>query len=179
MSFVNHMQQAISRALTNLGSTRLGLVSSSNPADSTIKVLIQPENVEIGPVNYATPWIGWFSPPTPGQQCIVLFQEGSKDVPIGALMLYYGTDIPPNAVAGEAIMQHSTGSFIKLANDGSISIVTAKSGAPVNITTAGNLALNVTGDLDAMVTGALNATVTGNIVATTHANASLTAERLP
>lgn len=160
MSFTNHIQQIIARAMTNLGNVRLGYVSGSTPPGSTITVTIQPENVEVGPIPYATPWIGWFAPPTPGQQCIVIFQEGSKNVPLGALVLYDDAHLPPvNVAAGEAILYHSTGAYLKASNDGSIAIVTAKANAPLNLTVA----------------GVLNATVTGDVTVTTSANADITA----
>lgn len=156
---INHMQQAISRAMTTFGNIRLGLISSVTPADSTVKVLIQPENVEVGPVQYATPWIGWFAPPTPGQQCIVIYQEGSKDVPIGVLMIYFGSDMPAvGVVSGEAILMHKSGSYIKLSN-------------------AGKLLLNGNVEIDmSSPTINIQATETINIMATDQVNVTSTDE---
>ena len=122
---LNQIQSAINRFQANVGYVRLGIVSSSNPANATIKAKIQPEDVETGFIPYATPWIGWFAPPTPGDQVVLLFQEGDKNVPFGAFLLYgtWNNAIPPaGVVAGEAILYHSSGSFIKLQNNGTLFI---------------------------------------------------------
>lgn len=136
-----------------MGYIKLGLVSSSNPSTSQIKVLLQPENAETGWIPWCTPWVGngfgWYSPPNAGDHVMVVYQEGSKDVPIGALGLYWAQAQPPQNVAlGESIMQHSTGSFIKFSNNGDITIntdgdLTATVGGDLNIT-ASTGAVNIT-----------------------------------
>jgi phage gp45-like len=143
MSFVNHIQQAISRYQTNVGNMRLAVISTVDPVNYTIKAVIEPEEVEMGPMPYGTPWIGWSAPPNVGDQCIILFQEGDKSVPVGAFLLYFlNGQLPPAGVAiGEAVLHHSSGSFVKLHNNGDVE-------------------LNTTGNLNAIVTGTGNANVT-------------------
>ncbi len=157
MSLLNQMFLAINRSQNGIGYVKLGLVSDSNPNTSQIKVFLQPEGTETGWIPYPTPWIGWFAPPNAGDHVMVLFQEGSKDVPLGAVLLYWVQAQPPTGVAlGEALWQHSTGAGIKLSNDGSVTLT----GKP-------KIILNTDGDLDATVGGNLNATVTGNTILTT------------
>lgn len=163
MSLTNHIQASILRYQYNIGYVRLGQVSSSNPANSTIKVIIQPEQTETGFIPYCTPWIGWFAPPSNGDQALVLFQEGDKNVPIGAMLLYWDGSVQPpaNIVAGEAILHHSSGSLIKLTNDGKITIngnveIDVTSPA-LNITTTNNVTVNAA-NINMTATGAINLT---------------------
>lgn len=120
---LNHMMQAINRNQQNIGYVQLGIITSVNPKNSSIKAQIQPDNYETGFIPYLTPWIGWYAPPTSGQQVVVLYQEGSKNVPIGAMVVYTPSMLPPaGLVSGEAILHHSSGSSIKLSNSGDITV---------------------------------------------------------
>lgn len=123
MSWYNHIQQAIDRNKNNVGFARLGTITSVDPVNYWIKANINPEEIEAGPMPFCTPWIGWSAPPLPGQQVLIVFQEGDKNVPIGALLLYWGQQgtIPPASVAaGEMELIHSSGASIKLTNSGNI-----------------------------------------------------------
>lgn len=160
MTLLNQMFLMAARQQSNVASVRLGLVSSVNPADSTIKVKLQPEDTETGWIPYPTPWIGWFSPPQNGDQAIVLFQEGSKDVPLGALLLYWNNSLPPQGIdSGEAILQHSSGSYIKLTNDGKINI---NGDTEIDIS-APQLTIATTADVDVTANGNINLTATTEI----------------
>lgn len=120
---LNHVFQAINRNQQNIGYVQLGIITSINPANSSIKVMIQPEQYETGFIPYSTPFIGWYAVPRIGTQVVVLFQEGSKDVAIGAFSLYWQGDQPPSGLEeGEVILHHTNGSFIKLNNSGDIDI---------------------------------------------------------
>ncbi len=165
---MNQILQTISRNQMNAGNAKLGYVTSSNPSNSTIKVNLQPDNTETGWIPYCTPWIGWYAPPVPGSQALVLFQEGSKNVPIGALLMYWNKALPQQGVElGEAILVHSSGSFIQLNNDGSIDI---NSASEVNITGAtivnidGTTEVNITSaNVNIVTTGDTDITATGNV----------------
>lgn len=174
------MMLAINRNKMNEAYTRLGIVSSSNPQDSTIKVLLQPDNVEAGPMPFCTPWIGWYAPPNAGDQCLVIFQEGNKGVPIGALLLYWDQAQPPSGVKlGEAILHHSSGSFVKLSNDGKVTLngnVEIDITAPkVVITTTGDADINAGGNTNITATDNVNITATGNVTVMSSENVSVQA----
>lgn len=103
---------------------RFGVVSSVDPASYTARVLLQPEGVLSGWLPILTCWggNGWglVCPPTPGQQVLVVAQEGEADhgVIIGAA---FSTGAPPPpAPVGELWLVHHSGSFLKLHADGSI-----------------------------------------------------------
>jgi len=125
------------------GAARFGLVASFDPAAYAARVLIQPENVLSGWLPVLSTWVGagWglAAPLTPGAQVLVIAQEGDSEqgVIIGAV--WSAVDTPMAAPAGELWLQHQSGSFIKLHNDGSIALQAPQ----VNVT--GNLV--VTGDI--------------------------------
>jgi hypothetical protein len=156
---LNEIFQAISRHDANLGHAEVGIVSSSDPVNSRIKVVIDQAvgSVETGWMAYATMWYGWYSPPVGGEQALVLYHKSNKLVPIGALLLYWNNALPPAGVAlGEAIWKHTSGSLIKLNNDGTITI---HGDSDVNVTTNGNANVTATG----------NATITAGEVANVNA----------
>lgn len=125
------------------GVVRFGLVASFDPSSYAARVLIQPENVLSGWLPVMSAWVGpgWglAAPLVPGAQVLVVAQEGDAEqgVVIGAV--WSNVDQPMAAPAGELWLQHKTGSFLKLHNDGSISLQ-----API-VTIAGDLV--VSGDI--------------------------------
>ena len=103
---------------------RCALVQSVDPATYCAKVTLQPEGVLSGWLPIASQWAGggWglVAPPTPGQQVIVLAQEGQAEhgIILGGLFSLQAT--PPAAPVGELWMLHQSGSCLKLHNDGTI-----------------------------------------------------------
>jgi len=153
MQFLNQIMQAVNRNQANLGFAKLGYVSSVNPARSAIKVVLQPENMETGFMPYCTPWIGWYAPPVSGDQALVIFQDGDKNNPIGALLLYWNNSLPPSGVdEREALWLHSSGASIKLDNSGKVLL----NGHTEIDLTAPKLVINTTGDIDATAGGVVN-----------------------
>ena len=106
------------------GQVRCGTVQSVDPATYCAKVLLQPEGVLSGWLPIASNWVGagWgmVSPPSPGQQVVVLAQEGQADHGIVLGGLFSLAAQPPQAPSGEIWLVHQTGSCLKLHNDGSI-----------------------------------------------------------
>jgi phage baseplate assembly protein V len=125
---LNHMLLAHNRAQMNIGYPHLGIISSVNPTDYTVKVILQPEELETGFIPYCTPFYGWVAPPVGGEQCLVLFERGNNNVPVAALLLYWNNHRAPgvasdgDTLGGEILLKHSSGSYVKLSNDGKISI---------------------------------------------------------
>ncbi len=127
----------------HVGGARFGLVSSFDPSAYSVRVLIQPENVLTGWLPVLSPWVGagWglAAPLVPGSQVLVLAQEGNAEQGVVLGAIWSAVDAPLQAPAGELWLQHKSGSFLKLHEDGTISMQ-----APlVNI--AGNLV--VSGDV--------------------------------
>lgn len=125
------------------GATRFGLVSSFDPSAYAARVMMQPENVLSGWLPILSPWVGagwgFAAPLTPGDQVLVIAQEGSSEHGVILGRVWSVVDAPVPAPAGELWLKHQTGSFLKLQNDGTIAV----SATTVNI--QGNLV--VSGDI--------------------------------
>jgi phage baseplate assembly protein V len=103
---------------------RIGVVSSVDPNTFTARVTVQPEGILSGWLPISAPWVGngWglACPPQPGDQVVVLWQEGDAEQGLIVGRLWSNGVPPPQAPAGECWLVHSSGSFLKLHNDGSI-----------------------------------------------------------
>jgi len=125
------------------GVARFGLVSSFDPAAYAARVMMQPENVLSGWLPILSPWVGagWglAAPLTPGDQVLVLAQEGHSEQGVIVGCVWSAVDTPVPAAVGELWLKHQSGSFIRLVNDGTISLTAGT----VNVT--GNLV--VSGDI--------------------------------
>lgn len=124
-SFLNVVKAQASALDQSAGQPRLAVVSSVDPAAYTARVILQPEGILSGWLPILSSWIGagWglACPPSPGDQVLVLPQEGDAEHGIIAGRLWSATQAPPPAPAGELWLVHKSGSFVKLVNDGSVS----------------------------------------------------------
>jgi phage baseplate assembly protein V len=125
------------------GAARFGLVSSFDPTAYAARVMLQPENILSGWLPILSAWVGagwgFAAPLTPGDQVLVIAQEGSAEQGVIVGCVWSAVDAPPGAPAGELWLCHQSGSFVKLLNDGTILLAAGT----VNIT--GNLV--VSGDI--------------------------------
>jgi phage baseplate assembly protein gpV len=125
------------------GVARFGLVSSFDPSAYAARVMIQPENVLSGWLPVLSSWVGagWgmAAPLNPGAQVLVLAQEGDAEqgVIIGAV--WSAVDTPLPAPAGELWLQHQSGSFVKLHNDGSIALQATVVNVSGNLVVSGDI----------------------------------------
>jgi phage baseplate assembly protein gpV len=108
------------------GQPRFGLVASVDPNQSTACVQLQPEGVLTGWLPILSPWVGagWgmVCLPSPGDQVLVIPQEGDAQQGVVIACAYSGNAPPPVAQVGEFWLVHQSGSFIKLLNDGTVQI---------------------------------------------------------
>jgi phage baseplate assembly protein gpV len=108
------------------GRPRFGTVASVDPARHAARVTLQPEGVMTGWLPVLSPWVGagWGMAilPAPGQQVMVLPQdgEGEHGVVIGGA--WSDASMTPGSPVGELWMVHQSGSFLKLLNDGTVRI---------------------------------------------------------
>lgn len=123
-AWLNAMRAQANAMAGTTGQLRCGIVQSLDPASYCAKVTLQPEGVLTGWLPIASQWVGagWgmVAPPSPGQQVVVLAQEGRAEHGLILGGLYSNTAAPPAAPAGEVWLVHQSGSFLKLRNDGSI-----------------------------------------------------------
>jgi uncharacterized protein involved in type VI secretion and phage assembly len=105
---------------------RFGTVTSVDPGTATAKVTLQPEGVLTGWLPVLSPWAGsgWglYCPPSPGDQVLVVAQEGDSEHGLIIGSAFSNAQPPPAAPVGEFWLVHKSGSFIKLQNDGTIQV---------------------------------------------------------
>jgi phage baseplate assembly protein gpV len=125
------------------GVARFGLVSSFDPNSYAARVLIQPENILSGWLPVLSHWVGngwgFAAPLAPGDQVLVLSQEADSEHGVIMGAVWSAVDRPLPAPSGELWLQHQTGSFVKLHNDGTIAMQASQ------VTITGNLI--VSGDI--------------------------------
>lgn len=114
---------ALDRAL---GQPRFALVVSIDPARYAARVALQPEGVLTGWLPILSSWIGagWgmTCPPNPGDQVLVLAQEGDGDNGVIVGSSFSDAARSPGGPPGELWLVHSSGSFVKLLNDGTVRV---------------------------------------------------------
>jgi hypothetical protein len=124
--FMNALKAQAGALDLQRGQPRLALVTSVDPSSSTARVSLQPEGVLTGWLPIATAWsgAGWglICPPTPGDQVLVIPQEGDAEHGILVARLYSATQPPPAAPSGELWLVHQSGSSLKLTSDGTIRV---------------------------------------------------------
>jgi phage baseplate assembly protein gpV len=108
------------------GQAKFGTVSSINSDTGNARVIIQPDGVLSGWLPMLSQWAGdgWgmACPPSPGDQVLLVPQEGDSEQGVIVGKAYSAAQRPPKAPEGEFWLVHRTGSFIKLCNDGTICI---------------------------------------------------------
>jgi phage baseplate assembly protein gpV len=108
------------------GAPRFGIVTSVDPASATARVTLQPEGVLTGWLPLLSPWVGagWglVCFPAPGDQVLVIPQEGDAEQGLILASTWSAQAAPPVAPNGEFWLVHSTGASLKLQNDGTVRI---------------------------------------------------------
>ncbi|MBS0558424.1 MAG: phage baseplate assembly protein V [Proteobacteria bacterium] len=124
--FINAMKAHAARLDQTQAQPRFGIVSSVSPDDSTVRVLLQPEGVLTGWLPVLSQWVGagWgmSCPPSPGDQVLVLAQEGDADNGVVIGRMYSALAKAPSAQAGEFWLVHQSGSALKMLSDGTVQI---------------------------------------------------------
>ncbi len=108
------------------GQPAFGVVTSVDPAAGTVRVQLQPEGVLTGWLPVLSPWVGagWgmSCPPSPGDQVLVLPQEGSAEHGVVAARCWSAKAPAPGTPVGELWLTHRSGSHLRLLNDGTVSV---------------------------------------------------------
>lgn len=139
-----------------IAQVRIGIINSYNPENGTIKATVQPVESEesgegqTGWIPLATGFIGQVGAPVPGEQVIIIFQEGSLNNGLAIGRIYSSEDVPPPVPSGEWWLTHPSGSFIKVKNNGDIEI---KAASKIIVTSESDTEINVTGDINVTATG--------------------------
>jgi phage baseplate assembly protein gpV len=105
---------------------RFGTITSIDPDTGTARLQLQPEGVLSGWLPVLSSWAGagWgmICPPAPGDQVLVLAQEGAAEHGVIVGRIFSSEQRPPPAPSGELWLVHQSGSYIKLLNDGTVQI---------------------------------------------------------
>ncbi len=124
--FVNALKAHAGALDQSVGQPRFGVVTSVDPASATARVQLQPEAILTGWLPILSSWVGagWgmVCPPSPGDQVLVLPQEGDAEHGIIVGRAFSDAQRPPPAPAGELWLVHQAGSSLKLTNDGTIQV---------------------------------------------------------
>jgi len=109
-----------------LAQPRFAIVTSVNPDAGTARVTLQPEAVLSGWLPVLSAWTGsgWgmVCPPALGDQVLVLAHEGDSEHGVIIGRAFSDSQRPPVAPAGEFWLVHSSGTSVKLQNDGTVQI---------------------------------------------------------
>lgn len=113
-------------AASRIGQPRMGIVTSSNNRTASARVLLQPEGILTGWLPVLTHWAGngWgmYAPLSPGDQVLIIAQEGDGEHGVIAGSLFSRAATPPAAEPGELVLFHKSGSSLRLVNSGRIVI---------------------------------------------------------
>lgn len=124
-AILNSMRMQAMRATANIVSSRVGQITSYNPANFTARVTCQPDDVKTGWLPIGSPWIGngWglVAPPNIGDMVTVDYVNGDLEAGVVVARLWNLEDTPPNVPSGEFWIVHAKGGFFKLTNDGKVS----------------------------------------------------------
>lgn len=108
------------------GQPRFGVVTSVDPRTATARVQLQPEGVLSGWLPVLSPWVGagWgmSCPPSPGDQVLVVAQEGDAENGVIVGRTWSQGVAAPATPVGEVWLTHSSGSFVRLVNDGTVRV---------------------------------------------------------
>lgn len=122
--FINLLKQHATALDQSAAQPRFATVTSVNQQAATARVQLQPEGVLSGWLPVLTSWVGagWgmYCPPSPGDQVLVLAQEGDAEHGIIVGRAFSLDHQPPPVPVGEFWLVHASGAFIKLQNDGTI-----------------------------------------------------------
>jgi uncharacterized protein involved in type VI secretion and phage assembly len=134
-------------AMSNIALTRMGTIASFDNTTWMATVIIEPQDLDNPSASLSSPipvlsqmvgdqW-GIFTPPAIGSACMVHFSEGSPNAACVSLFAFNQSFRPLPVPAGEMWLVHQSGSYIKLTNDGSVTI--SGNAANLGLISAGNL----------------------------------------
>ena len=124
--FLNALKAQAAALDRGQGQPRFGLVASVDPVRYAARVTLQPEGVLTGWLPILSPWVGagWglFCPLSPGDQVLVLPQEGDAEHGVVVGGCFSDKARAPAGAAGELRLVHRSGAALRLGNDGAVRI---------------------------------------------------------
>jgi len=124
--FLNALKGHASALDRTGGQARFGLVASVDGARYAARVRLQPEDVLSGWLPVLSLWVGagWgmVALPAPGDQVLVVAQEGDAENGVILGACFSAAMPPPASAPGEIRLVHASGSSLQMSNDGKIRI---------------------------------------------------------
>ncbi|MGA7781077.1 MAG: phage baseplate assembly protein V [Paraburkholderia sp.] len=123
---IDHIKRVVSEFMANFTSTKYGQISAYDPNNYTVKVMLMPAMKETGFIPLSAPWVGnnfgaVFGPGI-GDSVRLDFMDGRVEATVVGGRFFNNSALPPIVQSGQAAIVDSKGSYIKLNNDGTISI---------------------------------------------------------
>jgi phage baseplate assembly protein gpV len=165
------LQNAMRKQALLAGAAQLlekdGTISSYDPNNYCVKVMIEPDGYETGWIPFPSCFVGngygaYFGPEI-GQAVAVSFAEGDKDNGRISKLFYNNVEVPvggANAVqSGEILLQDKLGNSIRWSPVQNKLIITSGKemdqnvGTSLNVTVAGNMTVTVTGNINITAAG--------------------------
>ncbi|GAB3249226.1 phage baseplate assembly protein V [Chitinimonas naiadis] len=152
------------QALGNATPSRAGRVTSYDPGNYAVKVLLLPEEVETGwlPVNSGWVGNGWgmFAPPSIGDIVEVEFLEDDVESGYTPSRWFNDSCRPLPCPSGEFWLVHKSGSLLKFLNNGDVQVVTSRD---LQATVGRNLTASIAQNASVSVGGNASLSVSGNL----------------
>lgn len=124
--FLNALKAQAAALDRGQGQARFGVVASLDAARHAVRVRLMPEDVLSGWLPVLSPWVGagWgmFCPPVPGDQVLVVAQEGEAEHGVVVGGCFSDPRPPPAGAPGELVLRHASGTTLRLANDGTVRV---------------------------------------------------------
>lgn len=107
-----------------------GLVTSRQLNPPSVKVMIQPYNIETGWIRIGVPYggngFGFLAIPPEGQAVKVLFDMGDKSSSVVVCDLYNNIDVPPTLNnIDDVVFQHKSGANLYFTSNGQVEVNSA------------------------------------------------------
>lgn len=123
---IDHIKRVVSEFLAQFTTTKYGQISAYNPNDYTVKVILMPTMEETGFVPLSAPWVGSnfgavFGPAI-GDSVRLDFVDGRIEACLVGGRFFNNSARPPVVQSGQAAIVDSKGSYVKLNNDGTVTI---------------------------------------------------------
>lgn len=163
---INNLKGYAASQAGQLGAPRQGILTNYDPVNHVGRVTLQPEGTLTGWLQIETPGMGpgWglqIGPPI-GAQCKVTPGDNGLDSGTISGFVWSDADRPPGAPSGETWLLHSTGSMVKLTNDGHILLRDA-AGSLVTLTNDGQMTLRDQSGTTAQFSNDGAIRITGNL----------------
>lgn len=147
----NAMHFAAKTQMQTVSQPRLGIVTNYDAANFMAQVELQPDGQTTGYLPIMMPWVGngwgFFSPPSHGDQVLVVFQEGDNNSGLIIGAFHNNVAKPLDVTSGELWMVHASGSYVKLKNDGTVDLsshssTSVTSGSSISVTSSSSTTVN-------------------------------------